>query len=346
VPNQPVAVAPLDPHDDAEWADYHRVTVDAQLHERPYGDVPSADAFRVSFVRASQSSRTLGWTARLDGAVVGAAMAVLPMADNTHLAFTEVNVTPSARRRGVGSALLAGLDDGLRAAGRHTDLAEVSRPYAVDVGDGPVAAGVGFARASGYELAQTEVHFVLQSPLDLDLLNRLQAEVDAQIGDYRVVSWQDRCPDEWVEQACALEEAFIAQAPMGEMDVEPERWSEQRLREKEEVRLSRGQHGLTSVAVAPDGSLAGNTELVLSDATMRGGVFQSGTLVLPSHRGHRLGLALKIANHRQLEAVEPAPRLVHTFSAEENTPMIAVNTLLGFRPVELSDEWQRRTASG
>ena len=92
--------------------------------------------------------------------------------------------------------------------------------------------------------------------------------------------------------------------------------------------------------------MAGNTELVLSDATMRGGVFQSGTLVLPSHRGHRLGLALKLANHRQLQAVEPAPRLVHTYSAEENTPMIAVNTRLGFRPVELSDEWQRRTASG
>ncbi|MDQ3664229.1 MAG: GNAT family N-acetyltransferase [Actinomycetota bacterium] len=120
--NQPVEVAPLDPKDDAQWAGYHRVTVDAQVHERPYGDVPTADAFRVSFVRASQSSRTLGWTARLDGAVVGAAMVVLPLADNTHLAFTEVNVTPSARRRGVGRALLAGLDDGLRAAGRHTDL--------------------------------------------------------------------------------------------------------------------------------------------------------------------------------------------------------------------------------
>ncbi len=345
MPNQPVEVAPLDPQDDAQWAGYHRVTVDAQLHERPYGDAPTADAFRVSFVRASQSSRTLGWTARLDGAVVGAAMAVLPMADNTHLAFTEVNVISSARRRGVGSALLAGLDDGLRAAGRQTDLAEVPRPYAAAASDSPAAAGVGFARARGYELAQTEVHFVLQSPLDLDLLGSLQAEVDAQIGDYRVVSWQERCPDEWVEQVCALEEAFIAEAPMGDIDVEPEKWSEQRLREKEEVRLARGQRSFISVAVAPDGSLAGNTDLVLSDATMRGGIFQSGTLVLPSHRGHRLGLALKVANHRQLQAVEPAPRLVHTYSAEENTPMIAVNTRLGFRPVELNDEWQRRTAS-
>lgn len=344
MPNHPVEVASLDAQDDAEWAHYHRVTVAAQLHERPYGDVSDADAFRVSFVRATQSSRTLGWTARLDGAVVGAAMAVLPMADNTHLAFTEVSVTPSARRRGVGSALLAGLDDGLRAAGRHTDLAEVPRPYDAGAAGGSEAAGVGFARARGYSLAQTEVHFVLQSPLDSDLLGSLQADVDAHIGGYRVVSWQDHCPDEWVKQVCALEEAFLAEAPMGDIDVEPEKWSEQRLREKEEVRLTRGQHSFISVAVAPDGSLVGNTDLVVSDTTVRGGLFQSGTLVLPTHRGHRLGLALKVANHRQLEAVEPAPRLVHTYSAEENTPMIAVNTLLGFRPVEFNDEWQRRTA--
>ena len=344
MPNQTIEVAPLDPRDDAQWADYHRVTVDAQLHGRPYGDVSAADAFRVSFVRESQSSRTVGWTARLDGAAVGTAMAVLSLADNTHMAFTEVNVTPSARRRGVGSTLLAGLDDGLRAAGRHTDLAEVPRPYDGGAADGPGAPGVGFARARGYELAQTEVHFVLDSPLDPDLLSGLQEEVDAHIGGYRVVSWQDRCPDEWVAQWCALEEAFLAQAPMGDIDVEPERWSEQRLREKEEVRLTRGQHSLISVAVAPDGSLVGNTDLVVSDETMRGGVFQSGTLVLPSHRRHRLGLALKVANHRQLQAVEPAPRLVHTYSAEENTPMIAVNTRLGFRPVEFNDEWQRRTA--
>ena len=341
MPNQSVEVAPLDPKDEAQWADYHRVTVEAQLHERPYGDLSTAEAFRVSFVHESQSSRTLGWTARLDGAVVGAAMAVLPQADNTHLAFTEVNVTPSGRRRGVGSALLAALDDELLARGRRTHQAEVPHPYADSTDD---VAGVCFARAGGYELAQTEVHFVLDSPLAPELLSGLQEEVDGHIDGYRIVSWQDRCPEEWVDQVCALEEAFIAQAPMGDLDVEPEQWSEQCLREKEEVRLARGQQSFISVAVAPDGSLVGNTDLVLSDATMRGGIFQSGTLVLPSHRGHRLGLALKVANHRQLQAVEPAPRLVHTYSAEENAPMIAVNTRLGFRPVELNDEWQRRTS--
>ena len=336
-------MVPLDPHDDAQWVEYHRVTVDAQLHQRPYGDLSTVEAFRVSFVRASQTSLTLGWTARLDGVVVGTAMAVLPMADNTHLAVTEVNVTPAARRRGVGSALLATTGEEVITRDRHTHLAEVPRPYEHSTDD---VAGARFARAHGYELAQTEVHFVLDNPLDPDLLGDLEAEVDAHIGGYRIVSWQDRCPDEWVEQVCSLEEAFIAQAPMGDVDFEPEKWSEQRLREREDIRLTRGQHSLISVAVAPDGSLVGNTDLVLSDATLRGGVFQSGTLVLPSHRGHRLGLALKVANHRQLQAVEPAPRLVHTYSAEENAPMIAVNTRLDYRPVELNDEWQRRTASG
>lgn len=34
--------------------------------------------------------------------------------------------------------------------------------------------------------------------------------------------------------------------------------------------------------------------------------------------------------------------MVHTWNGEENTAMNAVNAELGFRPVELLQEWQRR----
>jgi hypothetical protein len=77
---------------------------------------------------------------------------------------------------------------------------------------------------------------------------------------------------------------------------------------------------------------------------VRRGVQQSGTLVLPAHRGHRLGLAIKVANLRQLQAaIDDTPRLLHTFNAGVNAPMLAVNAQLGFRPVEVEEEWQRKT---
>jgi hypothetical protein len=70
--------------------------------------------------------------------------------------------------------------------------------------------------------------------------------------------------------------------------------------------------------------------------------FQSGTLVAPAHRGHRLGLALKVLNHLELQRSRTEPRVLHTWNAEQNTAMNAVNAALGYQPVELTEEWQRK----
>jgi hypothetical protein len=37
---------------------------------------------------------------------------------------------------------------------------------------------------------------------------------------------------------------------------------------------------------------------------------------------------------------EPAVRVVTTWNAESNGPMIAVNEAMGYRPVEVTQEWQ------
>ncbi len=133
----------------------------------------------------------------------------------------------------------------------------------------------------------------------------------------------------------------MSEAPLGDLAVESEVWPPDRLRQFEDRALRRGMRVLTTVALAGDATLVGNTVLVV-DRTLRRGIDQSGTLVLPEHRGHRLGLAMKLANQRQLQRDHRVPALVHTYNAEENGPMIAVNRRLGFQPVELTDEWQRR----
>ena len=65
-----------------------------------------------------------------------------------------------------------------------------------------------------------------------------------------------------------------------------------------------------------------------------GAIFQWGTLVEPAHRGHRLGMATKVANLRWVLAEEPDRDRVYTMNAEVNDNMIAINEALGFKPVE------------
>ncbi|MGN6132644.1 MAG: GNAT family N-acetyltransferase, partial [Nocardioidaceae bacterium] len=135
--------------------------------------------------------------------------------------------------------------------------------------------------------------------------------------------------------------SLISEAPMGEMDFEPEVFDATRIRADEKVFEASGRTKYTTVAVAPDGDVVAYSELVVP-AHDPGRVYQWGTLVLPAHRGHRLGLATKVANLLWLQEEYPAGRLLVTFNAEVNAPMVAVNEAMGFRPVERLVELQRQ----
>lgn len=133
----------------------------------------------------------------------------------------------------------------------------------------------------------------------------------------------------------------MTEAPQGELDIEAEVWDADRVRFREDHARAQGRSGWNTVAIAPDGTVAGSTELHLSGHDPVNAM-QSGTLVAPAHRGHRLGLALKVRNHLELQRSHAERRVVHTWNAEQNTAMNAVNERLGFRPVETCEDWQRR----
>jgi hypothetical protein len=61
---------------------------------------------------------------------------------------------------------------------------------------------------------------------------------------------------------------------------------------------------------------------------------QGATLVVRGHRGHCLGMALKVANLRAVQERVPQLSILHSWNAEENAQMAAINIELGFRPVE------------
>jgi hypothetical protein len=63
-------------------------------------------------------------------------------------------------------------------------------------------------------------------------------------------------------------------------------------------------------------------------------VFQWGTLVLPEHRGHRLGMGVKVANLLEMQRRDPGRTRVKTMNDEQNPWMVQINIDLGFRVVE------------
>ena len=66
------------------------------------------------------------------------------------------------------------------------------------------------------------------------------------------------------------------------------------------------------------------------------------TIVDPAHRGHRLGLALKVATHDLAVATYADLVALDTSNAEVNTHMNAVNETLGYRSIETLLELQKR----
>jgi len=64
------------------------------------------------------------------------------------------------------------------------------------------------------------------------------------------------------------------------------------------------------------------------------------TAVRPEHRGHRLGLLVKIAMLDLLTVHEPAVRRIQTDNAASNPHMVAINEQLGFTIAGTSRHWE------
>lgn len=329
-------VREIDVHDDAELKAWWEVSNAVAAYGRE-GLVThwSLRSATVAFRSENNSMMHVPLAAFEGEQIIGVNQLHYPLLDNTHLAYVEPRVLPDHRRRGVGTALLEESVRLARAAGRRTVVCEVNLP--VDVSeDSPNQA---FAAAHGFELGILDLHRVLDLPVDACTLDRLEHESESRRGGYELVSWRDFVPPQHLEGYCGMQIAFNSEAPAGEMELEEEVWDEKRVRQAEERSRQQGRLEFVTVAIAPDGGMVGLTEMMCSQQTKQF-AWQSGTLVLKPARGHRLGIAMKVANLRDFVQAVPECRAVHSWNAEENGPMVAINNALGFRPVERLAEMQ------
>ncbi|MFI2104295.1 GNAT family N-acetyltransferase [Isoptericola sp. NPDC019693] len=286
--------------------------------------------------------------------VVGHGVLILPVSDNRHLAVVRVAVLPTHRGRGIGSAIADRLRRVALTEGRSMVFAEVEladeppagAPDALVPREGPghVSAelpGMRLARRAGLGLEIVARRSVLDVPLPDDVVDGFVADAAARAGDaYRLHTWQDPVPQEWVEQLAALERRLSEDEPNGGLALEAEVWDGTRIRLEEAKRVERGQSALVTAAEhVPSGTLAGMTVLTWDDDKPEL-TEQDSTVVLPEHRGHRLGMLLKAVNLREHTRLRPTARRVSTWNNETNAPMLAINVALGFRPAGGSAELQ------
>lgn len=279
-----------------------------------------------------------------------------PTTSNERLSEVFVLVRPSERRRGIGTPLLA-LAERLGAdAGRTVLLSNTSHGEEPPPGPGALAATTGagrvpaeapgprFLSARGYALEQVERHSVLDLPLAPDALGAHRDDAREHAGsDYRVHTWTDEVPDVWLDQVGVLFTRMSTDPPTGGVDYGEDPWDARRVRtwvgEQAEKRngflLSAAEH-------VPTGTLAAFT-VFLYPHDHDDVAFQEDTLVLREHRGRRLGMLVKVANLDALARERPATARVHTWNAQENDHMLAINVALGFRPAGVWAAWQRRT---
>src|SRR5699024_2582221 len=127
-----------------------------------------------------------------------------------------------------------------------------------------------------------------------------------------------------------------------EVEHEAPEYTPERIRESERRSREQGIARITAVAVAPDGSFVGNSEIHVHTAPESTVGWQENTLVMPDHRGHRLGLALKVATHRQLRGRAPQLRSLVTWNSHVTPWMIEINETLGYEIVYRQMVLQRR----
>ncbi|MEZ0579570.1 GNAT family N-acetyltransferase [Nocardioides sp. MH1] len=278
----------------------------------------------------------------VDGAPVAAGQVRLPLLDNLSAVDLEVSVLPEHRRRGLGSQVLARCEGLAREHGRTRFDAMTSWTYDGPP-DGAGTSGVEFGKVHGYVFGLGDVQREVVLPVDDAVLAELAAEAAERAGSYELRSWAGPFPDDdlllsYLELASKL----MTEAPMGDNDYEDEAVDVEAHRVHEQMVERQGRTTFTTVALAPDGTVAAYTDLMAPSHDTRC-VYQWGTLAGRAHRGHRLGLAVKIANLRALQATHQydGRRLV-TWNAEVNEHMIGINERMGFVPVARAGELQKK----
>lgn len=330
-------VQPLDPADVGAMRGAYDVWRAAYLEDDPDNPLPTFPEV-LARAQAPLTSRAEEFylLRDADGTPVGCYRLDLPMADNLELAEVDLAVHPAHQGRGYGRRLLEHLLARCAELGRHQLITGIDEPAL-----GGETRGSRFATKAGAQRSLGAIRRTLDlAVLDHAHLAELRAEALAASAGYDLVGWTGPCPEDLVDDYAALVGRMSTDAPLGDLDIEPERWDAARIREREAVLVAQGRTMIATAARrTADGALVAFTDLAVTVHDPEN-AFQWDTLVRREDRGHRLGMLVKLANLERLLASAPQARRVHTWNADINSWMVAINEAMGFRVARQEAAWR------
>lgn len=329
-------IRPLDHRNREELAAFQRVYVDAERAEFADAALYSLEEAVVMFESPRADELSLGYVAMRGDRMVGEALIIGSLTDNLTTAFLMVWVAPKDSRQGVGTALVEHLAAECRRLGRTVLQGSARYPFSRR-DDHPYRR---FAEKNGFRLANTEVERRLALPVPADLLDRLAAEAQPFHDAYRIVTFVGPVPPEYAQGFCDVVNRLAVDAPHGDLVSEEERRTPLTLADQDRQIIEAGRTRVSAVALDPAGRVVAMTSAGITAADQPH-VSQWATIVLPEHRGHRLGMALKVANLRLVQERFPEKSYVRTTNAETNAAMVDINERLGFEIYALEGEFQR-----
>jgi GNAT superfamily N-acetyltransferase len=284
---------------------------------------PTGETFRLSRVHAEEKA-VGAWVVRDGERVIGWAELCEPEHEYVDTAILRGAVQPDHQGRGIGRALLA-------------EVASATDRPRLRARAWEGTAGAAALSRLGFEPRVTHVIRALDLTAPADHWTGLRQQTAPAAAAYTLHRRLGPTPPEDLPEMVVLREA-INDAPDA---VEFEAYPVERIAAYERGLVGRGQTQHTVVARhAATGEPAGIT-MVCVDEHLPRIAFQEDTSVLPAHRGHGLGVLLKVEMALWLREARPDVEMTHTWNDGTNRHMIAVNDRLGARPVAASTLWVR-----
>lgn len=271
---------------------------------------------------------------------LGLANLTLPLQEDTNQAWVELSVPPEHRGRGVARFLVENaLRPAIEKSGR--DVVGLFSEL-----EDKTTEENSLTREFGLEPKSAEITQVLDLPLDQDLFQRLWDDAAPYFRNYRIDGWVGDIPEKYIEQWCALANEFSNALPMEDFESELPVATPERTRECEERNRRSGHQYVTSVAFAEDGSLVANAQAEVSRGASCTLALQANLIVTDTHRGHRLGMAVKLEGLRLLNEHFTDTKAIATWNSRVNQQALGLNRKIGFRQIGREVAYQGQVQRG
>jgi GNAT superfamily N-acetyltransferase len=265
--------------------------------------VVTAEAYAYRMKTTPHAAGRRWWCAEVDGEIVGLATAGLVIeTSEAGVAQLDLDVHPAHRRGGIGTELLARLEDHVRELGAH-------RVFAWARGDEPTLA---FAEAHGYRRRSRDQMMVI----DPRTVEAPEARAGTELRPFADFA-DDPSGIYRVDADTVVDEPGEVRLDDIPYELWLQRWWRQPL-----VDLD------ASIAVLVDGAPVTVTWLHTDRERGRGA--NNGTGTLPAYRGR--GLALLAKRESLARAAALGLTAVYTGNDLTNAPMLSINRKLGYQP--------------